>query len=199
MTPLIFLLLSYWSATGQNLSYEIIRNDKIIGSLVVKKNVTSEKVVFTLRNSVEFKVLFTLSIQYDLEEAFINDVLVSGKGSNSLNGSIQKQTTIAKDNQGYALDLDGTPNRLEDKEIKYSVSRVYHEEPYESKPIFSEYFGRYLFIEKIADQKYVLKSPDGENVYSYKGGYCSEVKVTRDFATFYIRMDATTLAMLSKD
>jgi hypothetical protein len=196
---LLFLTLSTSGLIlGQSLKYEIVKGDKVIGSLDAIRTVDKEKVIFTLKNRVEFKVLFSFIVQYDLKETFINGILISGQGKNSLNEASQKETSILKNENGYLLSLDGTPNQLEDKAINYSVSRIYHEEPYDGKSIYSQYFGRDLHIEKIGDQKYVLTSPDGENEYTYSGGYCTEVKVSRDFATFYIRMDATTLAMVTK-
>jgi len=196
---LIFLLQTlHWSAHGQNLRYDIVKGDKVIGSLDAKKIVDEDRVTYTLKNRVEFKVLFSFSVQYDLEETFANGVLIRGKGKNSLNDASQKETSIDKNETGYRLILDGTPNHLSEKEIEYSVSRIYHEEPFDGKAVFSEYFGYYLHIEEIGDHRYLLRSPDGENEYTYNRGYCTEVKVSRDFATFYIRMDDTTLAMLNK-
>jgi len=196
---LLFLTLSTSVlAFGQNLKYEIVKGDKVIGSLDAIRTVDKEKVIYTLKNRVEFKVLFSFIVQYDLKETFINGILIIGQGKNSLNEASQKETSILKNEKGYLLNLDGTPNQLEDKAINYSVSRIYHEEPHDGKSIYSQYFGRDLHIEKIGDQKYVLTSPDGENEYTYSRGYCTEVKVSRDFATFYIRMDATTLAMVTK-
>ncbi|MEQ8546532.1 MAG: DUF6134 family protein [Cyclobacteriaceae bacterium] len=199
VTILIFLFqILLWSAHGQNLRYEIVKGDKIIGSLDAKKIVDKDRVTYTLKNRVEFKVLFSFSVQYDLEETFSNGILISGKGKNSLNDASQKETSIEKNETGYLLFLDGTPNHLNDKKIEYSVSRIYHEEPFDGKAVFSEYFGYYLHIEKIGENRYLLRSPDGENEYTYSQGYCTEVKVSRDFATFYIRMDDTTLAQLNE-
>ncbi|MFY0600404.1 MAG: hypothetical protein JXR03_12095 [Cyclobacteriaceae bacterium] len=191
--PLIALL---WSAQGQNLRYEYIRNDNRIGSLEVSNSVVDSIETFSIVNLVEFKIIFTFSVEYKMSESFENGVLVSGEGLNTLNGATQKHTKIRLKEDGYHLKIDGVEARNETEPIEESMSRIYHEELYDGKKVYSQYFGRYLTAEKIGEHKYSLKSPDGENIYKYAHGYCMEVKVIRDFATFYIKMLPESLDMV---
>lgn len=191
--PLILLLSS---AFGQNLSYEYIRNDNRIGSLEVTNVKTDSTEFFSIENLVKFKIIFTFSVEYALEETFENGVLVSGEGFNTLNGASQKETRIRLKEDGYHLKIDGVEAHNEDKPIKESMAQIYHRELYDGKKVYSQYFGRYLTAEKTGEHKYSIRSPDGENIYKYNYGYCVEVKVIRDFATFYIKMLPETLVLI---
>ncbi len=195
-----YVFCSYicFSGFSQNLKYDIVRGDTKIGYLDVTHRKDEDRETFAINNVVELKVVFTFSVEYVLSEDFINGVLHSGKGSNSMNGSIDKETVLTTTPKGYSLVMDGIAASAESKPIKASVSQVYHHEPYDRKPIYSQYFGLYLYAEKIGDHQYRVVSPDGENIYTYEYGYCKEVKVSRDFATFYIRISPETSAMIQK-
>ncbi|MEP0365388.1 MAG: DUF6134 family protein [Cyclobacteriaceae bacterium] len=189
----LFVLFIIWSAHGQNLSYEIVRGDNQIGSLEVKHHVEDSIEKIHMHNNVSFRIIFSFKVDYELKETFVNGVLTYGDGYNTLNGASQKETTIKLKEDGYHLKIDGVEGYNEKKPITNSMSKIYHEELYDGKKVYSQYFGLYLEAEEEGEHKYSIVSPDGENIYRYKYGYCTEVKVIRDFATFYIRMTDETL------
>ena len=61
-----FTFLSYWSANGQVLHYEVIRGVKSIGNVDVIRTLENGVATYKLENIVEFKVLFTFSVKYIL-------------------------------------------------------------------------------------------------------------------------------------
>jgi hypothetical protein len=203
-TPLVnkiclicLLLLIHSVSNGQNLYYEIVKGSSTIGSLEVLQTKDGyETETYGIKNLVEIKVLLTFSVEYVLSETFSNGVLVSGKGHNTMNGITQKETSISYTNGKYHLIIDGIEGHNENKPITQSMAKIYHEELSDGKMLYSQYFGMYLSTKKIGDHKYILYSPDGENEYTYSDGYCSEVKVIRDFATFYIRIKPECMAAI---
>lgn len=200
LRPFFYLVFAFVfiKVFSQNLKYDIVRGETKIGYLDVTHRKDGDRETFTIKNFVELKVVFTFSVEYLLTEDFIGGVLHSGKGSNSMNGNLDKETTLTTTPKGYSLIMDGIAASAESKPITASVSQVYHHEPFHNKPIYSQYFGQYLYAEKIGDHQYRVVSPDGENIYTYEYGYCKEVKVSRDFATFYIRISPETSAMIRK-
>lgn len=197
LTTILVLFLVASSAIGQDLYYEYIRNDNKIGSLELTRNVKDSVITFGLHNKVDFKIIFTFSVEYTLSESFKNNILISGEGLNTLNGVSQKETNIKLKEDGYHLKIDGVEARNETKPINESMSKIYYEELHNGKKVYSQYFGRYLEAVQLSSHKYSLKSPDGENIYTYSNGYCTEVKVIRDFATFYIKMLPKSLAEIN--
>jgi len=170
-----------------------VRGDNKIGSLDIKHHVEDSIENIHMHNSVSFRIIFSFTVDYELKETFVNGVLTYGDGYNTLNGASQKETKIKLKEDGYHLKIDGVEGHNEKKPIINSMSKIYHEELYDGKKVFSQYFGRYLEAKTEGEHKYSIESPDGENIYRYNHGYCTEVKVIRDFATFYIRMTDETL------
>lgn len=194
----LFIIFIGQYASGQDLHYEIVKGDKQIGSLEVMQTINGSSETIQIRNLVEFKVLFSFKVDYTMEETFVNGALNHGHGYNTLNGITQKETSIRLDNDGYHLKIDGVEARNETIPIKESMSKIYHVEPFDGKQLYSQYFGRYLTAEKTGDHQYVVNSEDGQNFYTFRDGYCYEVKIIRDFATFYIRMKPETIASIKQ-
>ncbi|WP_258102776.1 DUF6134 family protein [Marinoscillum sp. MHG1-6] len=193
----IFSVILWLNVSAQNLHYDIVRNDNHIGSLDVLEKWNGQIQTYSILNQVEFKVLFSFRVVYSLTESFEKGMLVSGQGYNTLNDMKQKETTIQKNEDGsYELLIDGITAMGEKSAIFESMAKVYHQEPIEEKRCYSQYFGTYLTFEDLGDHRYRLRSPDGENIYKYEYGYCTEVKVIRDFATFYIKIKPETLATI---
>lgn len=197
ITVITFILITT-VASGQNLYYEIVKGNSTVGSLEIIQEVDqlNNTVNYNIKNLVEIKVLLTFAVEYVISETFTDGILTAGKGHNTLNGVSQKETSISYTNGKYHLIIDGVEGNNETRPIKESMAQIYHNELHDGKKVYSQYFGRYLTAKKVGEHKYALQSPDGENLYTYSGGYCSEVKVTRDFATFYIRLKPESVSAI---
>lgn len=191
-----FIFLTLVFASGQNLYYEIVKGNNKVGSLEVIQRNEGNQVTYSMRNLVEIKVLMTFSVEYVLNETFTDGVLTAGNGHNTLNGVTQKKTSISYIEGKYHLIIDGVEGHNETQPIKKSMAKIYHEELHDGEKLYSQYFGKYLTAKKLSEHKYAIYSPDGENIYTYTDGYCSDVKVTRDFATIYIRIKPETLTAI---
>jgi hypothetical protein len=188
LTRHIFTLIGFFlglsSVFGQTLTYDVIRSDKSMGQTIVERHITGNEIAYSLNTKTAFRVIFLIEVEYDLQETFLGKWLQSGTSFNSLNGSIQKKTSISKRQKDYQLIIDGISTSIAKDTITESVSEIYFEEPFNGKEVFSAYFARYLNFEQIDDHKYSLTSPDGTNIYTYENGICTRVDISRDFATF---------------
>lgn len=182
------MILSH-GAQSQVMIYDVIKGSKNIGSVTVEISNENEQVKYRINSTVKFKILFSFEVIYQMEEKFYEGKLTWGKAHNTLNDRMQKESEIlSQGDAGYVVTIDGIASDLDDKQITYSVSRLYTDEPVGKTRVFSQSFGRYLTLEKTDDHTYELTSPDGTNYYTYENGICKEVKVSRDFATFYFRI-----------
>jgi hypothetical protein len=193
----IILLLIYSVASpllGQTLQYEVVRGDKSLGEMKAQRYWEGNEEHYHIKSGVEFKLLFTFNVDYEQEEVFVNDTLISGNGYNTLNGSTQKETNLKKDKSYYHIAFDGIDNRLHEEAILQSMSQIHFREPKDGASYFSQHFGQYVTFKKVGTHKYIMVSPDGENEYTYENGYCTKIKVERDYATYYFKMKPETLA-----
>lgn len=182
------IILLPLSLPAQRLYYDVVKGNKSVGNLIVtKKKLPTGAVKYNIKSDVSLKILFTFNVEFVAEEIFENGRLVDGDAVSTLNGRTQKDSHISKKGQGVIIKLNGSDYDHSEQEVTYSVPMLYFEEPGHREAIFSQQFARYLTV-KHMDGEYILDSPDGYNYYSYKNGICQEVKVNRDFATFYFKL-----------
>lgn len=196
---LLFLFFVPFSGFSQLYNYDVVKNGKSIGSLDVIRRVDGDKEFINIKSKVEFRILFSFTVIYGLEETFEGGVLKNGNGFNTLNGSYQKQTSILKSYEGYDLTIDGVKVNLDEKVLSYTISKIYIEEPKDGQRAFSQTFGKWLTFEKVGDHRYKLPSPDGDNYYTYTNGVCTFVEVERDYGDVTFEMKPGSLVRVKKD
>lgn len=147
-----------------------------------------------MHTKVEFRLLFTFTVDYFIEEYYQDGVLIEGSGYNTFNERLQNESEIHKTADGYTLKSNRIKHPTSVDEIRYGVAQIYFREPQDDEEIFSQAFGTWLPFEKVGDHVYEMESPDGINEYTYKNGICTQVKMSRDFATFYFIMQPESLA-----
>jgi hypothetical protein len=196
---LLFILLIPLAGKSQIYRYDVVKGDKSIGELEVIRRTSGEQEFVNIKSDVEFRILFSFRVIYGLEEKFDKGVLQAGSGFNTLNGSYQKQTKIAKSTDGYKLEIDGVEVNLPDREITYTVSRIYYQEPEDGERTYSQTFGKWLTFEQVSDHRYKLPSPDGDNYYTYTNGVCTFVEVNRDYGDVTFEMKPESLARVKED
>lgn len=189
---LIFLFFAASSASGQILNYEVIKGSKKLGDMTVERRAYNSEVEYNIHSKVVFRLLFSFTVEFESTSLYKNNILEREAATSKLNGSTQKSSDLVRTGENYSLTLNDKKYPA-DGPITYSISAMYYQEPQLGQKVFSPQFGEYLSFEKIGEHKYKMESPDGTNLYTYVNGICSEVKVSRDFATFYFRMSPETL------
>ncbi|MEM8938862.1 MAG: DUF6134 family protein [Bacteroidota bacterium] len=191
LTIIIFLFVSS-VAFGQVLHYDVVKGNKKLGNMTVKRTVSQNGTYYEINSEVTFRILFSFTVEYESTSEYKYGQLIKEYTHNQLNGSTQKKSTIWFDGEKYVLDLDGI--RFNEKPpITYSVGAIYYEEPNDGEKVYSPQFGEYLTFERVGEHNYEMKSPDGLNVYTYKNGICTKVRVNRDFAKFSFVMTPESL------
>ena len=182
VTILLFISL-LGNISAQTLTFDVVKGNKNLGTMKVSRTVDGATEEIEFESDVTFRVLLSFRIVVTQYEKFRNAHLNWGKSLNLLNGRTQKDTRIVANEKGYLLTLDGVNVQLTEP-IEYSVSQIYFTEPRDGQRVFSQTFAQFFHFKKVADHKYQLSSPDGDNYYTYTNGICTEVRVERDFANF---------------
>lgn len=161
--------------------------------MMVKRTVSENQTYYEIESKVTFRILFSFTVDYESTSEYKYGQLIKEYTNNQLNGSSQKKSTIWFDGSKYTLDLDGSRMEVNEK-ITYSIATIYFREPVKNQKVYSPQFGTYLTFVELSNHVYELVSPDGTNTYTYTNGICTEVKVSRDFATFYFRLTPESLS-----
>lgn len=166
--------------------------------MIVNRIATDSTEEIRFESDVTFRILFAFTHQFTLYEKFTNGQLNWGKALSTLSGRTQKDSKIVAIKDDYLLTLGGVTVPI-NEEIDYSVSQIYFTEPHDGQRVFSQQFGKFITFKKVAEHKYLMPSPDGDNYYSYVNGICVDVQVERDFANFtFVMQPEYLLAVKSK-
>ncbi|UXP32951.1 hypothetical protein N6H18_03150 [Reichenbachiella agarivorans] len=186
---LVFLSL-LWSADlySQVINYDIVKGGSVIGSMTAEKKVSGNQVDYKIKSVTHFRVVVKLTVDYNLTETYVGGVLQSGNALSTLNGATQNQSDVQKRDGYYRIETDSDIIEFDSDAIRYSIPEIYFNEPIGKKYVFSQVFATNLEIEDVGNHTYEMESEDGLNVYTYRNGICTEVKVSRSYATFYIRI-----------
>lgn len=184
---MVILLFTASYSMAQVLEYEIVKGGKAIGQMTVVKKQIGDSTLYSIESVTNYRVLVTLRVEYDVYEYYYKGVYQSGKSHSTLNGATQSDIKVRKNNNNYEI------TRVSDiltyrGEIRYSIPEIYFSEPVGRTSIFSQAFGVDLEISPLGNHRYQISSEDGKNIYSFKNGICSEVRVNRSYAVFYIRL-----------
>ncbi|MCP4457640.1 MAG: hypothetical protein GY816_06385 [Cytophagales bacterium] len=202
MKVLLFTILttvsSLISLSGQTLRYDVIKGNKNLGQMTVKRTLTQRTEEIQFASDVTFRILFAFNHTYSQYEKFTNGKLNWGKALSMLSGRVQKDSKIVAGKDGYKLTLGGVTVPIKE-EINYSVSQIYFTEPMDGQKVFSQQFGKFMTFKKVDEHEYLMSSPDGDNYYTYVNGICVNVRVERDFANFnFVMQPESLLAVESK-
>ncbi len=193
LTVLAICLLTAKSKS-QSLHYDAFRKSKKVGNMDILVRTEENREIFVVKSNMEFRFLISLKVKFHNEEEFVDGILVKGNVKNEMIGFKESEAHIEKNDEGYDLTINGSGAPLAESEISYTVCKIYTQEPEDGQKLFSQYYGKYFVFEKIEDHKYRYSSPEGDNYYTYEYGICTEVKVERDFATIYFKLQPESLA-----
>ncbi len=178
--------------------YDVVRGDKKIGNINVKRYFQDSIETIDIKSEVSFRIIFSFTVDFGLNESFKNGVLINGNAYNKLNNVTQKESSVEKKSSDYRLVIGGTPNRLSEEKIDFSISEIYMREPKDGEKAFSQHFGKFMQFEKVREHTYKLVSPDGENYYTYENGVCTEIKVYRDYANYSMKIQPESFALVKQ-
>ncbi|MEP5612815.1 MAG: DUF6134 family protein [Cyclobacteriaceae bacterium] len=194
-TILIFFFFAASSASGQMLKYDVVKGTKKLGDMTVERRSYNNEIEYHIKSKVVFRILFSFTVDFECTSFYVDNLLEKESTVSKLNGSSQKASEIIKDGDNYSHTLNDLTT-TEVGPIDYTIAAIYFQEPYPQQKVYSPQFGQYLTFEAVGDHVYKMESPDGTNLYTYMNGICTEVKVSRDFATFYFKMAPETLYAL---
>lgn len=172
---IIILCIGCGTLTAQTLNYAVIIAGKKSGTLVVEHNKTDVN-NFMIRSEANFSVAFT-DINSTSEVNFKNGQLHKAWVLQKMNDKVREKTDITHDGIQYHIQRKGEDVINLKNNVLYSIAMLYHTEPVGRTTAFSERYGKFCPLKKIANHQYLLDLPDGKKTtYTYKNGVCTKVQ-----------------------
>lgn len=188
IASMALLICCLYPAYAQRLEYEVIKGDKNVGHLVTEKRVSGDSVFYSIESKTSIRMLLTFTVDYTLNELYVDGRLVSGTAESKLNGSSRTKSKVWIEDGEYVVEVNGFKEDMGTDHIDYSVPELYFSEPGSRDKTFSQQFAENLIIKKDDEHVYTLYSEDGRNTHTYVNGLCTHVKLNRTYASFYFRL-----------
>ena len=186
---LLSILMPTDEAVGQQLRYDVVKGDKVIGQLYSNRRRDADEVYYLMESSVTFRVIFEIQIDYFLECSFQDGKLVKSVTRNLVNDDVRNQSQVQRSGNQYEIVCDDNTWMLNHPGIEHNMASIYYEEPRQVTKVFSERYGEFLSLRNLRTGLYEMTLPDGQvNLYKYEEGVCTEVTVQNRLATVYFRL-----------
>ncbi len=166
------------------LTYDVMRNGKVIGKIDFIELVKGQKRYLSMTSHVKTRYIFAFSDHTAETVAFEDGVMVNSTFYQKQTGSgVVNKATIAAGKQ-YKLTDDGDSKLVPMNPIRYNMLLLYTDIPSTIDKVYSANYQKMLDLKKMEENKYRLTMPDGKyNYYTYKNGLCTKVEIVRTLFT----------------
>jgi len=163
------LLISTYSK-AQKIDFWIIHSSDTVGVLNVERKPSSSLLNYKLYSKVDVTFIVHLLIINNMSVIYDNGKLISADVLQKSNKGVFDANIKAKyERSRYHVLKNGSDYFVNEKEITWSVSRMYFEEPIGVKAVYAEDNGKMVDLEPKLKGQYSLKV-SFPSVFSYKNG-----------------------------
>ncbi len=173
LLTLVLLLASPTQAKAQatTLHYNVLNNEKNIGTLVISKKQQGELTEYHSKNSTKISRIATFNVDHELVAVFRNDQLESSLVTVHVNGNLREKTRIeCKGAACIMTEKSGQETQIKGP-IKATAINLYFNEPQNDQMVLSEQFGNWQTIEAKGPAEYELhRQGKKNNILFYENG-----------------------------
>ncbi|WP_370477003.1 DUF6134 family protein [Tamlana flava] len=164
------------------LTYQVVKNDKVIGTIEINKNAFSDSTVYNLKSRISAKFLFKFCVTGKEKSVFRNGVLVYSSVHRTLNNKTKVNHKIVLKNGRYNLLLDGESVSSNIDPINRNLITLYFNEPIGVTAVFCDNLKKMVPISPLGNGRYRVDFEDGKhNVFHYSNGTCVKVEAISKF------------------
>lgn len=180
------LLVISARAQQNTLYYDVVKNDEVIGHLVICKKVDGNKTLYKLKSSVNTKFIFSYSSEINEIALFQNRKMIYSFFHQTENGKeIVSETKRSEDN--FLFIKNGKVYSKQNTPVFSNILQLYTDPPSADTKAFSNHFQKMVNVKRISENCYGLSLPEGHyNYYHYKKGVCTQIDVVRTLFTIHI-------------
>lgn len=190
ISTLIFLMLISGIASGQSTVqyYDVMHDDKLVGTTVVKKIGNDQNFVVTLSFSADINFLIKRVVILGKEHArFENGVLKAGSVFRKANDKIKTDKSIKHLGKSYIVHDGDESYTLPVGEIHDNMLSLFFDEPRTVTAIYSDNQQKLVGLKEVAPHKYVIPGKnESTSTYIFQNGQCSRVILKSDLLSIQL-------------
>ncbi|MDF1516510.1 MAG: DUF6134 family protein [Lutibacter sp.] len=170
------LFLKSSIAQNQNLSFEVWKNNILIGNISISENINDDFVIYDLSSEIKTKVLLEFNITGIEKTIYNHGVLVYSSVYRKINSNEKTNKELFFKDGIYYLLKSGKKSALTFPEIKSNLITLYFYEPLNIAQVYCDNHNKMVQVVFVEKGKYQVNFPDGSyNIFYYENGKCLKV------------------------
>ena len=188
VTGIIFLLLftsmSVLRAHAQEkrLSYNVIKNGTVVGSLDLKQINTGNTSHLKIEVEIKTRLLFLFTLHIEEETYFRDGILIYSSIYRRFNNSEKENVKTTLEGLTYSVNNRGRVKKIAGYPIRFNLLNMYSAEPKQVPSVYCDNFQQFVPVLKLEENKYKVILPDGNyNIFYYRDAVCMKIEVYHSF------------------
>ncbi|MBC3757222.1 hypothetical protein H7U19_02320 [Hyunsoonleella sp. SJ7] len=177
---LLFLTASsYGNETKpiQQISYNVVRNQTVIGTLKVTCGMENSATIYYLESNIDVRFILRFVIKGKETSVYKNGVMVYSSVFRKVNNTVKANHNVVYENQNYHEKSANTTKVLDFETIQDNLVKLYLNEPKGIKNVYCDNIRRIVRLETLGNGKYKVDFSDGKyNIFHYKDGKCVKIE-----------------------
>lgn len=185
----LILLGNTKNSANQNLYFDIIHNQKVIGSLKATKSIKNGEIYYHSSTNIETRLIKEIRVNYKYDVIFDDAVLKTSKVNITVNNKPHTNTDTERKKSNYLVIKNDKTEDTINQSIEYATIQLYFKEPKNISSCYSEQNGRFNTIKALGNHSYKKINTKGrENQYFYndKTGFLERATIDGGLIKFEI-------------
>ncbi|MCM8570000.1 hypothetical protein NE848_11460 [Gramella jeungdoensis] len=176
------LICSVSKAQQSQVKFNILKNDKSIGTIVIEKKEYSPYTDYEVFSRIEVSFIKKFRVNATEKFRYKNDQLIFSSVNRSINEN-QKAIKELVFKKGSYLITEGDSRRIfEYPKITSNLVLLYFSEPKDINSVYCDNLQMMVDIQKTGENQYRIDFPNGvSNLFHYQDGRCIQVDVHGTF------------------
>lgn len=192
----ILCLLAYSSNYGSNpiapIVFNIVKNNKVIGSIKISESRSKDSVIYNIESKVEAQFVLKFKVVGKEKYIYRNGTLIYSSLFRTINNKVKTNHCILYSDGRYSLQTSGNVSPLDFDEIKQNLMSLYLTEPVGITTVFCDNLQKMLKVKPMENGTYKVEFSKGKyNVFHYKNGRCTKIEAVSSM------FDVTLIPVLS--
>lgn len=159
------------------LTYNVVKNNDVIGTITLNKNTIGDSIIFTLESHIKATFLFEFNIIGKEKSIYKNTTLVYSSVFRTLNNKVKANHQIVLKKGAYHLQSNESTQAVNLNCIKQNLVKLYFKEPIGLTSVFCDNLKKTVKVKPLGNSKYMVDFSKGKyNIFHYKNGKCIKIE-----------------------
>lgn len=178
--PVLFLFIvtsNYGSNSSAPTIFNIIKNNTVIGTIKITKNISRDSVIYNIESNVEAQFILKFKVVAKEKYIYKAGTLIYSSLFRMLNNKVKTNHSIQYNKGEYSLKTSEKVKALNIEEIKCNLTILYINEPIGIKSVFCDNQQEMVNVVPMGKGKYKVELSKGKyNIFHYKNGRCVKIE-----------------------